>query len=389
MLNLNHLTVSDLTDVNNYRAIALSNSVTKILESLLFSFIDSHVNADEYQFGFKKNHSTATCTYVLKSIVNYYRQHGSHVFACFIDFNKAFDNVDFWLLFYNMIDNEPSSKRCVATRLLAYWYSNQQMFIRWQNATSESFKIYNGVRQGGLLSPYLFRFYIRDLIDRVTKLNIGCNYFGTSINLLAYADDMVLIAPSWFGLQSLLKVVELSANEINMSFNTNKTVCMIFNPNNRRKVVCTVFPTFKLAGCNLVYVEQFKYLGHIIDNCVVDDSDIQREMKTLFVRANLLCRRFQRCSLQVKLKLFRSYCICFFDTALWSNFTVATLEKFKSCYHKCLKYFFGYLKYSSVTNMLLELGLPSFDTLMHNYSVSFSSCLHRCDNLLLLCLLKH
>ena len=230
-----------------------------------------------------------------------------------------------------MIDNEPSSKRCVATRLLAYWYSNQQMFIRWQNATSESFKIYNDVRQprqGGLLSPYLFRFYIRDLIDRVTKLNIGCNYFGTSINLLAYADDMVLIAPSWFGLQSLLKVVELSANEINMSFNTNKTVCMIFNPNNRRKVVCTVFPTFKLAGCNLVYVEQFKYLGHIIDNCLIDDSDIQREMKTLFVRANLLCRRFQRCSLQVKLKLFRSYCICFFDTALWSNFTVATLEKF-------------------------------------------------------------
>ena len=132
-----------------------------------------------------------------------------------------------------MIDNEPSSKRYVATRLLAYWYSNQQMFIRWQNATSESFKIYNDVRQprqGGLLSPYLFRFYIRDLIDRVTKLNIGCNYFGTSINLLAYADDMVLIAPSWFGLQSLLKVVELSANEINMSFNTNKTVCMIFNP---------------------------------------------------------------------------------------------------------------------------------------------------------------
>jgi hypothetical protein len=45
---------SDLTDVNNYRAIALSNSITKILESLLFSFIESHDMADEYQFGFKK-----------------------------------------------------------------------------------------------------------------------------------------------------------------------------------------------------------------------------------------------------------------------------------------------------------------------------------------------
>lgn len=379
----------DLTDVNNYRAIALSNSVTKVLESLLFSFIDSYDNADEYQFGFKKNHSTATCTHLFKTVVDYYRHNGSHVFACFIDFNKAFDNVDFWLLFCKLIDNEPSSKRCVATRLLAYWYSNQRMFVQWQNASSESFKIFNGVRQGGLLSPYLFRFYIRNMIDSVTKLNIGCNYFGTNINLLAYADDMVLLSPSWSGLQSLLNVIASSANEISMSFNTKKTVCMIFNPANKRKIICDAFPAFKLAGCNLLFVEQFKYLGHIIDNCLNDDCDIKREIKNLFMRANLLCRRFQRCSLQVKLRLFRSFCICFYGTALWSNFTVSALAKFKSCYHKCLKYFFGYLKYSSVTNMLLELGLPSFDTLMHNCSISFSLCLGNCDNQLLKCLLKH
>jgi len=44
------------------------------------------------------------------------------------------------------------------------------------------------------------------------------------------------------------------------------------------------------------------------------------------------------------------------------------IAKYKSCYHKCLKQFFGYLKYSSVTNMSFELG---FDTLLHNYKVSF------------------
>lgn len=379
----------DLSDVNNYRAIALSNSITKILESLILSFIDSYDTPDEYQFGFKTNHCTATCTHILKKIVSHYRQHGSHVFACFIDFNKAFDNVDYWLLFCNLIDNDRSNKRCVATRLLAYWYSNQLMFIRWQSASSESFKIYNGVRQGGLLSPYLFRFYIRNLIARITKLNIGCNYLGINFNLLAYADDMVLLAPSWFGLQSLLDVIESSASDICMSFNTKKTVCMVFNPINRRLVVCNSFPAFKLAGCSLLFVENFKYLGHILDNCLNDDCDIKREIKNLFLRANLLCRRFQRCSLQVKLALFRAFCICFYDTALWSNFSAAALLKFKSCYHKCLKYFFGYLKYSSVTNMLLELGLPSFDTLIHNQRVSFSLCLSKCDNLLLKHLLMH
>jgi exonuclease III len=93
----------DLSDVNNYRAVALSNSVTKILETLLLEFIESHDPADEYQFGFRKNLSTAMCTNVMKQTIDYYRQHGSHVFTCYIDFNKAFDSVDYWLLFINYL----------------------------------------------------------------------------------------------------------------------------------------------------------------------------------------------------------------------------------------------------------------------------------------------
>ena len=170
----------------------------------------------------------------------------------------------------------------LATRLLAYWYNKQQMFVRWQNTASESFRIFNGVRWGGLLSPYLYRFYIRNLIDRITKLNIGCRYFGTNINLLAYADDIVLLAPSWCGMQSLLNVIESSPNEINMSFNTNKTVCMVFNPISKRKLICNTYPAFRLAWCHLLFAEHFKYLAHIIDNDLNNDSDIKREIKNIF-----------------------------------------------------------------------------------------------------------
>ena len=53
----------------------------------------------EKEIGFKKQHSTADCTFVLKRTVEYYRRNGSHVFAGFIDFNKAFDSVDYWLFF--------------------------------------------------------------------------------------------------------------------------------------------------------------------------------------------------------------------------------------------------------------------------------------------------
>jgi len=39
-------------------------------------------------------------------------------------------------------------------------------------------------------------------------------------------------------------------------------------------------------------------------------------------------------------------------------------------------------KYSRVTDMLLEFGLPSCNTLMHNHKVSFANRLSACDNLL-------
>ena len=47
---------------------------------------------------------------------------------------------------------------------------------------------------------FLFRFYIRDLIFSITCTNVGCKLLGINVNLLAYADDLVLLAKSWVAL---------------------------------------------------------------------------------------------------------------------------------------------------------------------------------------------
>ena len=54
----------------------------------------------------------------------------------------------------------------------------------------------NGTRQGGVLSPYFFSRYIRDLIVGIANSGVGCKLSGHFVNVLAYADDIVLIAPS-------------------------------------------------------------------------------------------------------------------------------------------------------------------------------------------------
>jgi len=62
----------DLSDVENYRAIMISNAITKVFEFVLFDKITSSSYVDEYQFGFKAKHSTGLCANVLKHTIEYY-----------------------------------------------------------------------------------------------------------------------------------------------------------------------------------------------------------------------------------------------------------------------------------------------------------------------------
>ena len=92
--------------------------------------------------------------------------HGSHVFVCFLDFSKAFDKVNYWHLFNKLLDDNVNVD---LVSVLAYWYSHQQMYVQWKRVTSDPFLIGNGA-QGGILSPYLFSRYVRNLIAGIMHL---------------------------------------------------------------------------------------------------------------------------------------------------------------------------------------------------------------------------
>ena len=57
------------------------------------------------------------------------------------------------------------------------------------------------------MSPCLFNCYVSKLITKITASNIGCNIGSVHANILAYADDMVLMAPSWRALQHIIQVL--------------------------------------------------------------------------------------------------------------------------------------------------------------------------------------
>ena len=69
-----------------------------------------------------------------------------------------------------------------------------------------TFRCQNGNRQGGQLSQLLYNVYTDDLNNHLQASGVGCYVEGARVNLLSYADDMVLLAPMVTALQTLLEV---------------------------------------------------------------------------------------------------------------------------------------------------------------------------------------
>ena len=65
------------------------------------------------------------------------------------------------------------------------------MCIRWGDVHSVKFKVTNGVRQGGILSPYLFNVYVDKLSEQLKLCKVDCNVNGHLINHIMYADDSI------------------------------------------------------------------------------------------------------------------------------------------------------------------------------------------------------
>ena len=68
-----------------------------------------------------------------------------------------------------------------------------------------------GVRQGSVLSPFLFAIYVNDV-------GSGCN-FDSNVAVILYADDILLIAQSVTMLQTVLNRCENELYWLDMNIN--------------------------------------------------------------------------------------------------------------------------------------------------------------------------
>ena len=159
-----------LCKFDNYRAIALSSILSKVLDLVILIKEQCSLRSSDLQFGFKKGLSTTQCTYSMLETIDYYNYNRSSVYVLMLDASTAFDRVNYCKLFRALLDRDMSS---IVIRLLLYMYTKQSLRVKWGEALSDSFTVKNGVKQGGVLSPLLFAVYTDGLLDRLGDTGVG------------------------------------------------------------------------------------------------------------------------------------------------------------------------------------------------------------------------
>jgi len=126
---------------------------------------------------------------------------------------------------------------------------------------SERFHVSNGVRQGGVLSPYLFAVYLDDLSNELNNIKAGCYIGEVLLNHLMFSDDICVFCPSVRWLQRIPDVCQAYAESHGIIFNCSKTVCMTFQAKSAKN---RATPLLKLGGQCVKSVDQYKYLGIVL-----------------------------------------------------------------------------------------------------------------------------
>ena len=246
--------------VDDFRGISISPVLSKIFEHCVLNRYQKYFVTSDNQFGFKKKSGCSHAIYTLRCAVNEYNNHGSTINLCALDISKAFDKMNHYGLFIKLMN------RLIPINLLSVlenWFNIGLTCVKWGSVLSRFFVISCGIRQGGVLSPYLFAIFIDSVVDKINKMKSYCGHINNACcSIFLYADDIILLSPSVTALEMLLHICEQELEYLDLAINIKKSACLRIGP--RPNAVCADIVT--ASGHIIKWVDNIRYLGiHIVN----------------------------------------------------------------------------------------------------------------------------
>ncbi len=200
----------------------VSSNMLKMFEYCLLPRMNRHLKVDQHQFGYRKNTGCLNVVSVLKETILNYTNKNTNVHTAVLDMSKAFNKINHNILVEKLV--EETQLPTLIIKMIKYMNENQSVWITFNNVTGDKWKIRNGTHQVEILSGLIFNFYINDILKTISELTAGCSIGLYKINILGYADDIILICSSANGLQTLIDKLYLMLNDLGLILNATKSV---------------------------------------------------------------------------------------------------------------------------------------------------------------------
>ncbi|KAL0153141.1 hypothetical protein M9458_051562, partial [Cirrhinus mrigala] len=210
---------SKITQLNDYRPVALTSVVMKSFERLVLAYLKDITGPllDPLQFAYRANRSVDDAANMgLHYMLQHLDKPGTFARILFVDFSSAFNT-----MIPDILQNK-LSQLSVPTSICQWitsFLTHTQQLVRLGKLTSGTHTISTGASQFCVLSPLLFSFYTND-----------CTSKDPSVKLLKFADDTTVIGLIQDGDKSAYRqeVEQLSlwCSHNNLELNTLKTVEM-------------------------------------------------------------------------------------------------------------------------------------------------------------------
>jgi len=239
--------------------------MTTYLKSNLVDFPNSH------QQCFQPGLSCLTTAFAMQETILYHMERYSNVYVASLDQKAAFDTVRFRALFLKL-------GRLGFTghflRLLMSTFHNLKTVVCGSRSTSDTIMVKRSVRQGGVLSTFLYLVYVNDILNDIKRSGCGSKVMSVCCGNPAIADNISLLALTPVHLQKMVNIVYDYCQHCNVSINVDKSSVTVFTKGRSQPEV-----NIRYGNRSFIQTGSFVHLGIVYSYNLKDKDRVSQRLQ--------------------------------------------------------------------------------------------------------------
>ena len=297
---------NDPTNLDNYRGITVTPIIGKLFETVLLPRISQHFEQSSMQFGFTKGLSPVMSALIVSEARAEAKTDSSApLFLMTLDAQKAFDVVNHVILLDNLYETGIHPALWTIVKDLYMGLSSK---VKWLGNLSESFNIQQGVRQGAIISPFLYKTYLNPCLEELEQQRLGLCIGGVYCGCPTCADDVALMSRCENELQLMSNVVQRNCKQKRVTIHPMKSNIVLLQ---QHKSVTKKTFSHNLNGKEIQLSSTTTHLGlfrsEINENLVNIEDRLSLARRTLYSLINTGVHGSNGLNPKVSYKIYQCY----------------------------------------------------------------------------------